>query len=815
MRDINTFWKVINQFGIEIPPIQRDYAQGRETAKAKKVRTSFLDSIFDALHTKKQLSLDFVYGKIYGLRNEEEHRRNKQAIESLISSVRDYALTINLNIENIQVSDKSNDQSELVYLIPLDGQQRLTTLFLIHWYIAKRIAENTGIETLKKFRYKTRKSSSACLNLLTDPSIKLSFGLEILQSDMKNGSFYKEIIDLEFFASSWLSDPTVQSMLNMLQAIHYKAQNLSIEDLQEYWFSITNSDLLKFDFLDLQDFNLSDDLYVKMNARGKELSPFENVKAWLFGKIDEEKWINYQTWDNVYKSKFDLDWNDVFWNAKSSNTFHIDDAYYRFFKRLVLIDITRFSKISGTLFSKYDKNTIDLLIDDTKDINFDFENYYNDLKLNLDYQEFSRKKINALLRSRLSSYFKIIDNCSKYFCDVEIAKNEENTGFQEFWFNIGSKTSWIDLIRNYITLSFIEYNVERLNENNLYKDYLRVIFNLFNNQTFDSVMLYRNAFNDISLINKYIKINKCDIYSWLENRDNNKNIVFTEDQLDEEIRKWELIKADKNSDDEVSWIDLITKAESHPCFKGKIGFLLNLAKNDKKEFEKYYQKIAPLFNSSIIDNDKMVFQRALLTIGNYFDKRSDDIYYLLKNDMSTYRARRENWLGYLTKKSISQIITLIDSEEYDYNNVEDSLGRIISTYIENNSLYNFITQALENIEFYKLYIYCEKLFNYGESKIIKLEQDKYAYQLNKTNTGGYFNDVILEFIKFKFFADNESVKIYRTTGWDNSPSIEVENRFVKVDPSENKLIVHEENNIVCESTTINEIVEYIKRTIAI
>ena len=135
----NTFWKIISAHGIEIPPIQRDYAQGRETTKAKKVRTSFLDSIFTSLLTNKQLSLDFVYGKIYGIRNEEQHRRNKQAIQSLINSVRDYALTIDLNIENIEVAEKSKEQSELIYLIPLDGQQRLTTLFLIHWYIGTLI----------------------------------------------------------------------------------------------------------------------------------------------------------------------------------------------------------------------------------------------------------------------------------------------------------------------------------------------------------------------------------------------------------------------------------------------------------------------------------------------------------------------------------------------------------------------------------------------------------------------------------------------------------------------------------------------------
>ena len=46
-------------------------------------------------------------------------------------------------------------------LIPIDGQQRLTTLFLLHWYFA--VKENKLSEevkgVLRKFTYETRLSS--------------------------------------------------------------------------------------------------------------------------------------------------------------------------------------------------------------------------------------------------------------------------------------------------------------------------------------------------------------------------------------------------------------------------------------------------------------------------------------------------------------------------------------------------------------------------------------------------------------------------------------------------------------------------------
>ncbi len=77
---------------IVIPIIQRDYAQGRENPDVNRMRTRFLSSLHDAIDKQHPITLDFVYGDVDG--------------------------------NGI--------------MTPLDGQQRLTTLFLFHWYAAKR-----------------------------------------------------------------------------------------------------------------------------------------------------------------------------------------------------------------------------------------------------------------------------------------------------------------------------------------------------------------------------------------------------------------------------------------------------------------------------------------------------------------------------------------------------------------------------------------------------------------------------------------------------------------------------------------------------
>lgn len=95
-----TFCELFNEFTrVQIPIIQRDYAQGR--SGQEELRNEFLGALKDALDKTEgdptlPLDLDFVYGSGFG----------------------------------------SNGNAEEDSFAPLDGQQRLTTLFLLHWYLA-------------------------------------------------------------------------------------------------------------------------------------------------------------------------------------------------------------------------------------------------------------------------------------------------------------------------------------------------------------------------------------------------------------------------------------------------------------------------------------------------------------------------------------------------------------------------------------------------------------------------------------------------------------------------------------------------------
>lgn len=304
-----SFWEFIGNHDIEIPIIQRDYAQGR--LGKENLRCNFLVDLKKALDGQldggaKVLKLDFVYGSVEG---------NK--------------------------------------LQPLDGQQRLTTLWLLHWYIALRAGKLAeAASRLKKFSYETRISSREfCENLCN------AAYFETFDAQRKIVDF---IINSTWFFAAWKQDPTIQSMLRMLSGteINDKYGEDIVDGLEElftklqesdfvaYWDKLTSADApIAFYHLPLQDFALSDDLYIKMNARGKQLTAFENFKADLIGYMRERahdkqlpeeeraKWKELLDVKTGIPILLDTDWMNIFWKNKSENM-RVDEIYYAFLNRL-------------------------------------------------------------------------------------------------------------------------------------------------------------------------------------------------------------------------------------------------------------------------------------------------------------------------------------------------------------------------------------------------------------------------------------------------------------------------------------------------
>jgi uncharacterized protein with ParB-like and HNH nuclease domain len=195
----------------------------------------------------------------------------------------------------------SKDAANFFY--PIDGQQRLTTLFLLHWYIAMKEGKMTEDlkKELSKFSYEIRDTAKEfCLSILD-----ISF-------DVTNVTLIKnKIFDSANYYNAYNEDPTVQAMIVMLEKIHE-----SFKDEEGFFERLNN---ITFWVLSLEHFGLTDDLFVKMNARGKRLSRFDTFKSELEAAIDKKaksdpanmKWA--ETVDN-WKRNIDNDYLDSFWS---------------------------------------------------------------------------------------------------------------------------------------------------------------------------------------------------------------------------------------------------------------------------------------------------------------------------------------------------------------------------------------------------------------------------------------------------------------------------------------------------------------------
>lgn len=241
---------------IEIPIIQRDFAQGRQDDETTVIRDRFLDALIAAATSDEDMGLDFIYGDVR-------------------SGV----------------------------LRPLDGQQRLTTLFLLHWYVASRAQTLDPQAAWLRFSYATRSTAR-------------SFTAAIAKHPYPGGPPTPSawITDQPWYVYPWRQDPTIASMLVILDAIHERLAGLQ-GDFGAIWQRLelrttdSSPGSIWFLFLPVEDMDYGEDLYIKMNSRGRPLTPFEVFKADFEAIIKEADPARY----GHLSASIDGAWADVLW----------------------------------------------------------------------------------------------------------------------------------------------------------------------------------------------------------------------------------------------------------------------------------------------------------------------------------------------------------------------------------------------------------------------------------------------------------------------------------------------------------------------
>ncbi|MFC4683910.1 DUF262 domain-containing protein [Exiguobacterium sp. s149] len=264
---MHTLKTLLGNYSIVIPMIQRDYAQGRLSTEVTTIRKSIVGKLRAATIDGTPVDLDFIYG-----------------------AIKDGTLR------------------------PLDGQQRLTSLYLLYWYIGYRRREFP--EYLKRFTYETRITARDFFHALVE--------FPILGGEAQ--TIHERICNQKWFRTNWLLDPTIAGALVMLNELELAFRDVETDLLPDL---VNQEPDVSFHFLDLDKYDLDESLYIKMNSRGKPLSPFDNFKAQfeqhLFESDMKDEW-------EAYKQKVEIQWGDLLWPYRDKASQTIDNVFLNIFR---------------------------------------------------------------------------------------------------------------------------------------------------------------------------------------------------------------------------------------------------------------------------------------------------------------------------------------------------------------------------------------------------------------------------------------------------------------------------------------------------
>lgn len=670
---------------IIIPKIQRDYAQGRKVclnfdgpSELNISGRKFITEIFSTLvSSTKVLDLDFIYGSI--------------------------------------VTEKH--EGEVFY--PLDGQQRLTTLFLLYWFIAGEELQSTQKEEistmLKKFSYQTRTSSSKfCENLaceLTKANIKFPQKIEKGEDHITS-----QIKNLAWFYNAYILDPTISAMLNMLE----KIEELYLENNCQNVFA--NLEKLKFYILPLNNFGLTEELYVKMNARGKQLSDFENFKADFQEWIKTQKNLQDQIYDNRKMSydmfvinKIDNEWSQCFWKMVSkSDDKNFDPIFLRFIYKYLFNEYT----------IKYNKNNRSL---DKSDY---FKLIINDsqyLGLSIFDEKFNETSLENLVT--------LLDNISEHYDDIISA-------CQPSWsadpYNvIQDKLELKDRAIFYAMSTYFIKNKSKNYDFESFKNWMHAIWNIVENSDIDNYSMVAGVIKLIEEMSAW----SYDIYSSLADD----SIVFKSTQskeiVSEERLKAELIQSDEN------WKEVLWEAEKHKFFRGNIGFLIPDNKNID-EFKQNFDMAKKLFDKDGVAEEYQKEHLLLRALISQYKALSNIKYQLTDRDEKEHSLKKMLLSDDVVKATIKGLISLRS---------ESDIKQKLEEFVKQDSPIKTGKNDFEKRVHEKLYKEVE-LITWMQQQSAYKYQNYYVTKPHgvRIYLGGYINEIITKLLESGWFFANEN-----------------------------------------------------------
>ena len=596
----DNLFALLSRYRVVIPGIQRHYVQGANNPKAESVRKQFIKEIFTAIEEKQhEFNLHFIYGPI-----------NTDGEDSFV---------------------------------PVDGQQRLTTLWLIARYAAEKAEPSDCkdlLRLLSRFTYEDRINAKRFCQALTCEDSRW----DITQDPNP------DILCQDWFVDYWKEDETVASMIRMLSTIY--------EEWNKHQDTITAEDILEAIASKIR-FNLKidafgDDIYMKMNARGLQLTQWENFKA----KFSEDLCEDKKEWWGKEMEEL----SNRFFTCSDEQHELPDNAFFALYARIMANEARESGVDCG--------NSIKQLAAYTHN-----HNTWSQIELPfVPYSDFSGITNNESIASTVA------DTCVKMIKTVlgnfkEIVPYFGDNKLFDTFFHPQNRNE-LDF-----TLCCYKYFKKFVNEdvdtNNFLKA-LRLMWNILENVD----RQYENPDYRVELVKKFIDLGDQTLYSPQIKKKIIDSNADAPEQAKEEAEK--AIQMDRNDQSMPSyWNDAIEKAEECAFFHGSIRFLYRNS-NGETTWENFATKLSncmDLFTKDGLSEDKKVKANQVL-ISHCKDWKK-----LIRKPV--FDTDKESWKQVLTDVNLSEYVNgLLLSP----NEIADSHDDIIQLLIDNDIWKNLINE---------------------------------------------------------------------------------------------------------------------------
>lgn len=688
------FKKLINDYIIYVPEFQRNYLQGDDSNESIKYkRDRLLDDIFDCIKSQsKSMNLGFIYGRV-----------------------------------------EQSYKGKLFY--PYDGQQRLTTLYFLYLLIYFKFNKYDEIDSIKKkLSYQTRISTNRFIESF------LSWILDSKERDNVYNDFWnKDGKDLKgfimsqdwFMMTEWNYDVSIINMLSIIVEISGRIKkNLGDKTGIDNFIDKDENNPFQFDFIYVDDISKSDDLYIKINARGKALSPFENLKS------DIDKY-----WKDEDKTKLDAEWTEFVWNQLDENDKNKEKSF----------DNSFYNLLSNIFYLQYlvslDQNNIN------DKILIEIENKYK--KGIVDKEWITPKLCCDSPYQMISSFLDAMIGPFKSIKGEQIESvNRKIFGLGDYQNNNGQnkmeRADLFEIFVYYYSVSklFKEYDMEFTDKRNLLNEIETVTNRIIENQRpyLDSPTNLVKALKSVKVLIDN-SIESQGVYKFFLSIDNDKKEQIKKglmkEQVEEEILKAKLIDKDSR------YVVLFNKGYSELKNKGQLGFIFYLVKNNNslskigiedvsyESFEKTLNQIISIQNFIIgeFTNYELLLRAILAKAkGSFFWERRNNLlsFPLLNNDrdislhtfLNCYSSNNPNDVEYKLNllDGLRKVLNLFDPNK---DNIEEVFKRIIEDY-----------KKIDSEAWYKFFVIYDGVFKQCRNGNIYHYSDKYVLLLDKKFRSG-------------------------------------------------------------------------------